>query len=277
MIHLYEYPNSVCCQKVNLALIEKKLEWTSVTVNLGKNEHYSTDYLKLNPKAVVPTLIHDKSSIIESTLICEYLDELSKENKLTPDTPLGRTQMRSWSKTVDEGLHDGVADISFSAMFRERMRRMPDNLRQERFENVGDPKRYDRGKTTFDVGVKSPFVKYAVYAFEAAFEKIEKDLSDGRNWLIKEQYSLADLGLTPYLARLEYLNILEVWIHDRKNVSEWWQRITNRPSYKKAVSDPLTQDDIEAMKSSGSKIKDQIALLRMENLGLKLNQKEDGK
>ena len=41
MLRLYEYPNSVCCQKVNLALIEKNLNWESITVNLGKNEHYS--------------------------------------------------------------------------------------------------------------------------------------------------------------------------------------------------------------------------------------------
>ena len=59
MLHLYEYPNSVCCQKVNLALIEKKLNWKSITVNLGKNEHYSSDYLKLNPKAQVHILSFD--------------------------------------------------------------------------------------------------------------------------------------------------------------------------------------------------------------------------
>ena len=264
MLHLYEYPNSVCCQKVNLALVEKNLKWESITVNLGKNEHYSSDYLKLNPKAVVPTLSHDESTIIGSTLICEYLDEISKENKLTPDTPLARTLMRGWSKAVDEGLHDGVADISFSAMFRERMKRMPENRRQQRFDNIGDPKRYDRGKTTFEVGVKSPFVKYAVYAFEATFRKIEKELNDGRDWLIKEQYSLADLGLTPYLARLEYLNLLEVWIYDRKNTKNWWQRIKTRPSYRKAVSNPLTKDEIEEMGASGNKIKNQIALIRDE-------------
>ena len=264
MLHLYEYPNSVCCQKVNLALVEKNLKWESITVNLGKNEHYSSDYLKLNPKAVVPTLTHDGSTIIESTLICEYLDEISEENKLTPDTPLARTQMRGWSKVVDEGLHDGVADISFSAMFRERMKRMPENRRQQRFDNIGDPKRYDRGKTTFEIGVKSPFVKYAVYAFEATFRKIEKELNDGRDWLIKEQYSLADLGLTPYLARLEYLNLLEVWIYDRKKTKNWWQRIKTRPSYRKAVSNPLTKDEIEEMGASGNKIKNQIALIRDE-------------
>ena len=33
--------------------------------------------------------------------------------------------MRLWSKMVDEGLLEGVTAISFSAMFRERMRSMP--------------------------------------------------------------------------------------------------------------------------------------------------------
>jgi hypothetical protein len=30
---------------------------------------------------------------------------------------------------VDEGLHDGVTELSFSAMFRERMKNMPPEIR----------------------------------------------------------------------------------------------------------------------------------------------------
>ena len=80
-------------------------------------------------------------------------------------------------KTIDEGLHDGVADISFSAMFRERMKKMPEDRRQQRFDNIGDPKRYDRGKSTFEIGAESPFVKYSVYAFEAAFQNVDAILT----------------------------------------------------------------------------------------------------
>ena len=34
---------------------------------------------------------------------------------------------------VDEGLRDGVTEISFSAMFRERMKNMPPEVREKRF------------------------------------------------------------------------------------------------------------------------------------------------
>lgn len=264
MLSLYEYPNSVCCQKVNLALGEKGLEWESVTVNLAKNEHYSSEYLKLNPKAVVPTLVHDGVPIIESTLICEYLAESFPGNALIPESPLGRTKMRWWNKAVDEGLHDGVADISFSAMFRDRMKRMPEDKRQMRFDNIGDPKRSDRTVSTFEQGVDSPFVRYAVYAFEAAFKKMDAELADDKDWLVENNYSLADLGLTPYFARLENLGILTVWIEDRSKVTAWWERIKTRPSYEKAVSGPLSAVEIEEMKSSGIIIKDQIKTIRDE-------------
>ena len=44
--------------------------------------------------------------------------------------------MRLWSKRFDEGLFVGVGALSFSAMFRERMRRMPPEKREERLRNM---------------------------------------------------------------------------------------------------------------------------------------------
>ena len=67
--------NSVCAQKVRITMLEKKLDWKTHEVNLFTCEQYSPEYLKLNPKGVVPTLVVDGQPIIESSLICEYLDE----------------------------------------------------------------------------------------------------------------------------------------------------------------------------------------------------------
>src|SRR5438477_12564049 len=75
MLTLYDLGNSVCCQKVRITLVEKGLTWEARKVDLFKTEQYDPQYLKLNPKGVVPTLVHDDPPVIETTLCCEYLDD----------------------------------------------------------------------------------------------------------------------------------------------------------------------------------------------------------
>src|SRR5215471_15578589 len=95
MLTLYDFGNSVCCQKVRITMRAKGLDWESVKVDLFKAEQYDAKYLKLNPKGVVPTLIHDGKPIIESTLICEYLDDTFPVPRLIPsDDPWQRSRMR---------------------------------------------------------------------------------------------------------------------------------------------------------------------------------------
>ena len=75
MLTLYDFGNSVCCQKVRITMRAKGLNWEPIKVDLFKTEQYDPKYLKLNPKGVVPTLVHDGKPVIESTLICEYIDQ----------------------------------------------------------------------------------------------------------------------------------------------------------------------------------------------------------
>ena len=91
MLILYDFGNSVCCQKVRITLVEKGLTWEARRVDLFKTEQYDPEYLKLNPKGVVPTLVHDGTPVIESTLICEYIDDTFPEPPLMPNNrPNGR-------------------------------------------------------------------------------------------------------------------------------------------------------------------------------------------
>ena len=103
MLTLYDFGNSVCRQKVRITLTEKGLAWAPIRVDLFKSEQYDPKYLKLNAKGVVPTLVHDGTPVIESTLICEYLDDTFPDPPLVPKEPAARTRMRLWSKLVDEG------------------------------------------------------------------------------------------------------------------------------------------------------------------------------
>jgi glutathione S-transferase len=261
MLTLYDFGNSVCCQKVGITLTEKGLTWEARRVDLFKSEQYDPDYLKLNPKGVVPTLVHDGVTVIESTLICEYIDETFPDPPLMPKDAAARTRMRLWSKFVDEGLHDGVTELSFSAMFRERMRSMTPEMRAKRFANVGDPRRTDRFKSTYEFGVHSPFVLHGIAAYERAFKLMEQTLSEGGPWLLGERPTLADINLMPYVARLHYLGLLDVWTEGRPHVERWRARVQGWPSFRRGLHDLISEAERAEMRTHGPKIRGDVSRL----------------
>jgi glutathione S-transferase len=263
---LFTGRNSICTQKVLITLFEKNLSWDTRRVDLFKNEQYDPDYLKYNPKGVVPTLVDDGRAIVESTLICEYLDEAFADPPLAPSSPSDRAQMRLWSKHIDEGIFEATREISFSAMFRDKLRTMSENERQVRFRNVGDPARTARFMSTYQQGVESPYVLYGIAAFEKLFRHMDETLADGRDWLVANRMSLGDINLMPFVARMDYLNLLDLFIADRPRVQAWWGRAKKLGSYQKAVPQMLTAEDVSAMQSSGDKIRDRIGELRGEHL-----------
>jgi glutathione S-transferase len=85
MLELYHSINSVCAQKVRIALEEKGLEARDHLMTL-RGDQYEPAYLKLNPNGVVPTLIHDGEPITESSLILYYIDDAFPEAPLMPNS-----------------------------------------------------------------------------------------------------------------------------------------------------------------------------------------------
>jgi glutathione S-transferase len=261
MLTLYDFGNSVCCQKVRITMRAKGLTWDAIKVDLFKTDQYDPKYLKLNPKGVVPTLVHYGKPVIESTLICEYIDETFPQSpQLIPADPWLQSRMRLWSKMVDEGLHDGVTEISFSAMFRERMKNMAPEVREKRFRNVGDPRRTDRFKSTYELGAKSPFVVHAVAAYERAFKMLEDTLAESSGpWILGSDPTLADINLMPYAARLDYLGLLDLWIKDRSRVKVWWTSVREWTSFKSGLHDLISEAEFSEMRMHGPKIASDLA------------------
>ena len=62
-------------QSLAFELAEKELPFETVFLELGKKDQLKPEYLKLNPNGVVPTLVDGDDVILESSVICEYLDE----------------------------------------------------------------------------------------------------------------------------------------------------------------------------------------------------------
>ena len=65
-LHQLHFRGSACSQKVRALLREKGIKYKSHPVNLARNEHVSAWYLGINPRGVVPALVHDGVVHVES-------------------------------------------------------------------------------------------------------------------------------------------------------------------------------------------------------------------
>jgi ganglioside-induced differentiation-associated protein 1 len=258
VLTLYHFNNSVCSEKVRMALKEKGVSWESREVDLFAGAQFAPEYLKLNPKGVVPTLIHDGHVLTESTLICEYIDEAFPAPALQPADAFERAKTRLYSKACDEGLHQGVAVLSYAAMFMDRLRRMPIEQLEVHLSRIPDLDRRDRQTAIYRDGIDAPHIYRGVAAYEKIFQKIDKTLADGRRWLAGDQYTLAEINLAVYVARLDYMNLLDLWLCERPRVVEWFGRIKGRPCYQTEVVDWVREDEWAEMRAGGTRIRSAI-------------------
>ncbi len=93
---LYTYWRSSSAYRVRIALNLKSVEYESVPVHLVKDggQQKSTEYLKINPQGLVPTLVDGESVLRQSLAIIEYLDEKYPQPPLLPETASARARVR---------------------------------------------------------------------------------------------------------------------------------------------------------------------------------------
>ena len=121
MLKLYHNDMSTCSQKVRFLLAEKGVEWEGVELDLRGGDQQRPEFLKINPKGLVPALDHDGNIVVESNIIIEYLNEVYPEPPLLPADPAGRANARWWIKKLDDGMHLEVAVLSFAIAFRHQL------------------------------------------------------------------------------------------------------------------------------------------------------------
>jgi glutathione S-transferase len=247
---LYHNAISSSSQKVRLCLAEKGLAWESRPVNLGAGEHQEDWYRKLNPRAVVPTLV-DGETLQESTVINEYLEERYPTPTLMPSDPMGRARVRLWTKQVDESIHDGcIAVLAFGIAFREQVLRNRDAAIAQ-LEKIPDVIKRERRRDVLENGVESIHIKIAVLRLIQLFGEMDAALSQ-TEWLAGPAYTMADTSITPYVTRIDDLNLaslFEKWPH----VASWFKRCRSRPSYDEAITKWEIAPVLAHMKQSGAR------------------------
>jgi glutathione S-transferase len=232
MLELYHAHISTCSQKVRLCLAEKGLEWTSHPIELFRGEHLTPAYLALNPNGVVPTLVHEGRPVIDSSVICEYLEEIAPDQATTlmPRDVYGRAKVRAWLRYIEEVPTAAIRVPSFNGLFLKGWRQMSDT--QHAGYIATTPLRKGHYRRFGTDGFSKDQMDESTERLRQTVERIDEGAM-GSQWLAGDAISLADLCVLPTIVRMSDIGLETLW-RDLPNMMNWYARIRARPSFDKA-------------------------------------------
>ena len=164
MLKLFYAPNA-CSLAPHIALNEAGADYEAIKVDTMKGEQRSAEYLALNPKARVPTLVTDEGTLTEVPVLLGYIARAFPKADLAPPAGFKFFEMQSFNSYLSSTIH-----ITFAHIFR--------------------PERY-----ADDDAAKAAMRAKAPKTLIEQFQLIEERLSDGREWVHGDKYTVSD----PYL------------------------------------------------------------------------------
>lgn len=244
-VTLYAFPPSHCSQKVRLALAEKGVSYLNRFVDIEMRlQNFEPEYLRLNPRGVVPTLVHGEHVVTDSAKIIRYIDATFDGPSLSPEDEAGRNRMEEWIESQDQLR---IRELTFGSMkgalgFALRKVSMPLRKRKLLRLRKANPDLADAYDAKLEdlrqwrSSIASPEeIAQARDEMSAALARVEARLSESP-YLAGDRYSLADLAWTCIFARLKMLGLAEsFWGPERSPRTDgYYERLRQRPSFRQA-------------------------------------------
>jgi glutathione S-transferase len=211
MLQVLHFPLCPFSRKVRVTVLEKELPAELSVVEPWRS---GDSLLALNPAAEVPVLRDGELVIADSSVICEYLDEIRPEPGLIGKTPAERAETRRLAAWFDGKFVREVTDL----VWREKL------IKRIKLNETPDSRAVRTGLGNIDL-----HLAYIAYLFER------------RNWLAGEALSLADIAAAAQLSVLDYMGDVPWDRHPGAKL--WYGRIKSRPSFR-----PLLADRLPALK-----------------------------
>ena len=203
----------------------------------------------------MPSLVHDGKVLNESTVICEYVDDAFAGPQLIPEDPYGRAQMRMWTKAVDEQLHPACGELTFVCCHRHIVLRLPAEKLEEFLASTPDQsvtsKWKARKQQIVREGFGAPGIEDTIRLYYDYLLKMEAAL-ELHEWLAGDSFSLADVGLAPYVNRLDMLSMAGMWEGRLPQVTRWFDAIKARPRFKEVFLDWCPEQLTNDLESFGA-------------------------
>jgi len=260
MLQLFHHGSSACAAKVRFALEEKQLPWSGQVVDIFRGEQFSPAFLELNPKGVVPVLVHDGFVIPESTVICEYLEDAFPGHSIYPPAARDRAQVRFWTKAVHEELHPACSALTYIVSHRHTILRNGAGT-FEQFLGKGATEGLAARRLKWEWlqhGIEAPGAPEKIRLYDSYLRKMEHALQESE-WLVGERFSMADIAMAPYVNRVAALAMEGLWQRGRlPRVESWLDRVRARPTFEPAFVKWMPAELASEMRENGEKSWPQI-------------------
>ncbi len=202
---LYNFDLSVCSMKTRLALEEKGLPWENRQVDiLRAHEQLEPWYIRLNERAVVPTLIDGEEIVTDSARIIRRIANLAGGNDLVPESEKDKAKVEKWINRADE-LDLQVLSYRYHPSFERSEMLLNARIAlafQRKYENPELGDRYEQAAKRV-LGYKTGRINDSqIEAIESLADRYVDELEqelEGSSFIVDGQYTLADVIWTVHI------------------------------------------------------------------------------
>jgi GST-like protein len=199
VIDLYTWttPNG---RKVSIALEEYGIPYTAHAVDIGKDEQFKPEFLKISPNNRIPAIVDRENgfSLMESGAILLYLAEKAGKR---PSDPNKRYRILEWLMWQMGGVGPMLGQVHHFV-------------------------KYNKGKAPY---AEERYLKEA----HRLYGVLDKRLADHE--FVADDYSVADMAIWPWISRFEWQGID---LNQYANVKRWYVAIAQRPATQKGYKVP---------------------------------------
>ena len=239
-VHLLNYQFSACSMKTRIYLNLKKIPFTSHQINLSAGENFSEWFQGINPRSLVPVLIHDGEVHIESNDILEYLEGCYRESPLIPENM--EEEIKELLK-FEDNLHVDIRNITFKFLvpqFLNKGKSVQPKAKNKATLN-GELDSMDDVNRNFwehyeKYGITDEDASRSLIRFRTALEDLNDQLEDSP-YILGAELSLVDIAWFIYATRIQHANYPLQRLHP--NVSGWYERLYANVLFRKEVRRPL--------------------------------------
>jgi len=238
-VHVLHFMGSSCSQKLRVFLNLKGIEWQSHPVDLPHYENMQPWFLGINPRGLVPVLVHDGAVHIESNDIIQYLEQKFPTQRLIP---AGHENEVASLLHHEDDLHLDLRTLSFRFVFAPPGPPKPAAALESYIANGAGTVQgaVDREKQVqiefWQRAAKEGFTderaRTSALRFRAEFDALEKRLAK-QPYLMGDELSVLDIAWLIYAHRLSLGGYPFARLHP--HVHTWAERLRAMPEFAKEI------------------------------------------